>query len=609
MEQGETLISTIVAGFVLAFVLGAIAHRLRQPPLVGYLLAGVLVGPYTPGFVADQGLVPQLAEIGVVLLMFGVGLSFSPRDLMAVRGIAVPGALVQMALGGALGWGLGLAMGWPMGGSVVFGLALSVASTVVVLKWLQDRHLVETGRGKIAVGWLIVEDIVMVLALVLIPAMVSLAAGAEAGGPLAVGFARQVGIEPSLWVVVGATFVKVALFIGLMLVVGRRLVPALLHVVAHSGSRELFRLSILATALGIAFGAAKLFGVSLALGAFFAGVILAESQLSSRAAQESLPLRDAFAVLFFVSVGMLFDPAAVLRDPLPVLATVAIIVLGRTAITFALVLAFGHSVGTALVLATARAQIGEFSFIVTKLAVVIGLLPGAAHDLVIGGALISIVLNPLLIHAGERLRPALERRLGAAVVPAEPDAAQAPAAAAEPAPPAEPAGETGPAPSEQTGHTVLIGFGRVGSVIGAALERAGTPHLVIEAGDTPIAGLRERGIEAFAGNAASPEVLARANLGQARLLVIAIPDAFEAGQIAQQARRTNAGLRIVARAHSDAEAEHLVACGADVVILAEREVARGMLARLGLDSPAETAAVPEAGAGEAGAQVAEAEKG
>ena len=616
MTHGDNLIATLAAALVLAFVLGALANRLRLPPLVGYLVAGVLVGPHTPGFVADQRLVPQLAEIGVVLLMFGVGLSFSPRDLMAVRGIAVPGALIQMAAGGALGWGLGLALGWPAGGSAVFGLALSVASTVVLLKWLQDRHLVETERGKIAVGWLIVEDIAMVLALVLIPATLSLAEGAEAaGGPLAPAIARRLGLEPSLWMVVGVTAAKVAVFVVLMLLVGRRLLPALLHRVAHSGSRELFRLAVLATALGIAFGAAKLFGVSLALGAFFAGVILAESPLSSRAAQESLPLRDAFAVLFFVSVGMLFDPAAVLREPLPMLAAVAIIVVGRTAITFALVLGFGHTVATALTLATSRAQIGEFSFILIALAVQLGLAPAAAQDLVLGGALISIVLNPVLIYGGERAQPALERWLGRAagapmegmrVESAEPAgvASEAGGAGGEKAPArAEAAAEPAQTPSAQQDHTVLVGFGQVGSVIGEALAEAGARYLVIEAGDAAAADLRARGIEAFAGNAASPGVLALGNPGQATVLVIAIPDAFEAGQIAEQARRANPALRIVARAHSDDEAEHLVARGADVVVMAEREIARGILERLGLESPAETVALSEGEEGEADAPV------
>lgn len=600
MAHGDTLITTIAAALVLAFVFGALAHRLRLPPLVGYLVAGVMVGPYTPGFVADQALAPQLAEIGVVLLMFGVGLSFSARDLVAVRGIAVPAALVQMALGGAFGWALGVALGWPWGGSLVFGMAISVASTVVMLKWLQDRHLVESGLGKIAIGWLIVEDIVMVLALVLIPAAVSLAEGGEAArSPLMREAARWLGWQPGLGLIALVTVAKIAVFIALMLVVGRRLVPALLHRVVHGGSRELFRLAVLATALGIAFGAAKLFGVSLALGAFFAGVVLAESPLSVRAAQESLPLRDAFAVLFFVSVGMLFDPASLIADPLPVAATVAIIVLLRPVIAFWLVRGFGHPVATAVTLAGARAQIGEFSFILAELGLGLGLLPAAAQDLIIGGALISIVLNPFIVRLGERMAPALERRL-AREPEAAPEAAEAAAEAT-----AEPPAAAEPVASAQTGHTVLIGFGRVGEAIAEALERAGTAYLVLEAGDAAVAGLRDRGVEAFAGNAADPKVLGLANLGEAKVLVMAIPDAFEAGQIAEQARRANPELRIMGRAHSRAEARHLAGCGADLVILAEREVARGMTERLGLraaERPEAALEASEAGAeGEAGA--------
>jgi CPA2 family monovalent cation:H+ antiporter-2 len=309
MPHDTPLISTIVGGLVLAFILGAFAHRLRLPPLVGYLVAGILVGPHTPGFVADQGLAPELAEIGVILLMFGVGLHFSLKDLLSVRGIAVPGAIVQIGFATLLGWGLGALMGWPTGGSLVFGLALSVASTVVLLKALQERRLVETERGKIAVGWLIVEDLAMVLALVLIPAAASIG-GTEHGTvePLSAAVNRLLGLDMGIAGIIGMTLVKVALFVGVMLIFGRRVIPWTMHRIAHTGSRELFRLGVLAIALGVAFGASKLFGVSLALGAFFAGMVLAESELSHRAAQESLPLRDAFAVLFFVSVGMLFDP-------------------------------------------------------------------------------------------------------------------------------------------------------------------------------------------------------------------------------------------------------------------------------------------------------------
>lgn len=591
MTHDTSLISTIVAGLVLAFVLAAIATRLRQPPLVGYLLAGVLVGPHTPGFVADQALVPQLAEIGVILLMFGVGLNFSPRDFQSVRGIAVTGALIQIGVATLLGWGMGALMGWSTAGSLLFGLALSVASTVVLLKWLQDRHLIETERGRIAVGWLVIEDLAMVLALVLIPAAVG-ASGGEAGHSYLVRLAGSLlDVPPSLGIVAGVTLLKVAVFIGLMLLVGRRLVPALLHWVAHSGSRELFRLAVLAAALGIAYGAAELFGVSFALGAFFAGMVLSESQLSSRAAQESLPLRDAFAVLFFISVGMLFNPAIILVDPLPVLATVAIIMFGRSIAVFLVVLAFRHTVATATLIAASRAQIGEFSFILAGLGVTLGLLPEEGRDLVLAGAMITIVLNPLLVFTAERLRPLVEARLrrptAADAAPAQPEATGAtePAPAPEPEPEAEDLLEA-PEPSTLSGHTILIGYGGVGQAVGAALDAAGTTYLVIDAAEDSVADLRERGIEAFAGNAASPGTLALANPAAARCLVVTIADVFEAGQITQQAREANPAIRIVARAHSEAEADHLDGLGADIVIRAEGELACGMIARLAGAPPA-----------------------
>lgn len=359
MPHDTPLISTIVMGLVLAFIFGAIANKLRMPPLVGYLVAGVLSGPYTPGFVADQGLAPELAEIGVILLMFGVGLHFSLKDLLSVRGIAVPGALVQIAFATLLGWGLGELMGWSIGGSLVFGLALSVASTVVLLKALQERRLVETERGKIAVGWLIVEDLAMVLALVLIPAAASISGDAHGPvEPLSAAVNQMFDINLGIGGIIGMTLLKVALFVALMLVFGRRVIPWILHRTAHTGSRELFRLGVLAIALGVAFGAAKLFGVSLALGAFFAGMVLAESELSHRAAQESLPLRDAFAVLFFVSVGMLFDPNILLEHPFLVLATVFIIVVGKSAAAFLIVLAFRKPIGTALTISASLSQIG-----------------------------------------------------------------------------------------------------------------------------------------------------------------------------------------------------------------------------------------------------------
>ncbi|MFD1332870.1 cation:proton antiporter, partial [Methylopila musalis] len=447
MPHETPLISTIVAGFVLAFVLGAIANRFKLPPLVGYLVAGVLVGPHTPGYVADQKLAPELAEIGVILLMFGVGLHFSLKDLLSVRGVAVPGAVAQMTFATLLGWALGVGLGWSHGGGLVFGLALSVASTVVLLKALQERRLVESERGRIAVGWLIVEDLAMVLALVLIPAVSNIASGDGAaaavyGDPFAALLARGFGVELNIWGIIGLTLAKVAAFVALMLIVGRRVIPWVLHRIAHTGSRELFRLGVLAIALGVAFGAAKLFGVSLALGAFFAGMILSESELSHSAAQESLPLRDAFSVLFFVSVGMLFDPAILVRDPLPVLATFAIIVVGKSIAAFLIVIAFRRTTGTALTISASLAQIGEFSFILAELGVGLNLLPEEGRDLILAGALMSIVFNPIMFMLMDRLKPRLEGRIGraspkpAVAAAAKPAAKEAPKPAAVEAEPA-----------------------------------------------------------------------------------------------------------------------------------------------------------------------------
>jgi CPA2 family monovalent cation:H+ antiporter-2 len=574
MPHDTPLISTIVGGLVLAFILGAFAHRLKLPPLVGYLVAGILVGPHTPGFVADQGLAPELAEIGVILLMFGVGLHFSLKDLLSVRGIAVPGAIVQIGFATLLGWGLGALMGWPTGGSLVFGLALSVASTVVLLKALQERRLVETERGKIAVGWLIVEDLAMVLALVLIPAAASIGGGEHATvEPLSAAVNRLFDMDMGIAGIIGMTLVKVALFVGVMLIFGRRVIPWTMHRIAHTGSRELFRLGVLAIALGVAFGASKLFGVSLALGAFFAGMVLAESELSHRAAQESLPLRDAFAVLFFVSVGMLFDPNILIDKPIPLIATIFIIVIGKSLAAFLIVLLFKKPVATALTISASLGQIGEFSFILAALGVDLGLLPEEGRDLILAGAIISIILNPLLFYACDKLRPLLEPKREEPHP--EPKAEAEAEAVEEPVAVADEMHATA-----LKGHAILVGYGRVGSIVGQNLKSSGTPFLVIEDSDNRIAALREQGIEVVNGNAVQRDVLDLANLQGARSLVIAIPNAFEACRVAEQGRATNPGVLIVARAHSDAEVEELKHFGADTVIMGEREIAMGMLDRL-----------------------------
>ena len=572
MPHHTSLIATIVAGLGLAFVFGALAQRLRLPPLVGYLVAGVVIGPFTPGYVADQELAPQLAEIGVILLMFGVGLHFSLTDLLAVRAIAVPGAIGQIAVVTALGAGLAHLLGWPLGTGLVFGLALSVASTVVVLRALQERRLVDTERGRIAVGWLIVEDLAMVLALVLIPALAGVLGGrpAEAtNGAAATEALAATGLvgllDPgNVWVALALTLAKVTAFVALMLLVGQRLIPWVLHWVAHTGSRELFRLAVLAIALGVAFGSAELFGVSFALGAFFAGMILAESPLSQQAAQETLPLRDAFAVLFFVSVGMLFDPAILVRMPGPVAATVLIIVVGNALAAFSITIAFRYPLRTALTMAAALSQIGEFSFILAGLGVSLALLPAEGQDLILAGALLSILVNPLLFVVLDRLGPRLKAR-EERLRPDEP--------AAAPAMPELPV-------TALTGHTVLVGYGRVGSLIGAALRDRGEPFLVIEEREGTARRLREEGVEVILGNAGQHGLLAAANLGRAKCLVSAIPNPFEASTLIEAARSASPGIEIVARAHSDAEVEHLQQFGANRIVLGELEIAREMASYL-----------------------------
>jgi CPA2 family monovalent cation:H+ antiporter-2 len=578
MPHETPLIATIVIGLVLAFIFGAIANRLRIPPVVGYLVAGVLAGSHTPGFVADQDLAAELAEIGVILLMFGVGLHFSLKDLLSVRAIAIPGAIVQIVAATLLGAGLAWILGWSMQAGLVFGLALSVASTVVLLRAMQERRLIETERGRIAVGWLIVEDLAMVLALVLLPAI----AGAINGGSAADGVIHASSdpiasyFDLGIGGIITLTFGKVAAFVAVMLIVGRRVIPWTLHAIAHTGSRELFRLAVLAIALGAAFGASKLFGVSLALGAFFAGMIMSESELSHRAAEESLPLRDAFAVLFFVSVGMLFDPMTIINDPLPLLATLAIIVIGKSLAAFFIVLAFGYPTGTALIISASLAQIGEFSFILAELGVGLGMLPEEGRDLILGGAILSILLNPLVFAGVSYLKPKLEKRLPAAAEPV----ADTEATVADESDVEEIRHTT------LTDHAVLIGYGRVGSLVGDALKEAGKPFLVIEDADKTVAKLRDDNIETIVGNAANGDILAAANLAGARQLILAIPNAFEAGQVVVKARAANPVINILARAHSDAEVQHLQDLGADAVIMGEREIARGIVAHiLNLDEP------------------------
>ncbi|HFT0273894.1 TPA: YbaL family putative K(+) efflux transporter [Klebsiella pneumoniae] len=550
MHHATPLITTIVGGLVLAFILGMIANKLRISPLVGYLLAGVLAGPFTPGFVADTKLAPELAELGVILLMFGVGLHFSLKDLMAVKSIAIPGAIAQIAVATLLGMALSAALGWSLMTGIVFGLCLSTASTVVLLRALEERQLIDSQRGQIAIGWLIVEDLVMVLTLVLLPAIAGMA---EKGN---VGFA-------SLALDLGITIGKVVAFIAIMMLVGRRLVPWIMSRSAATGSRELFTLSVLALALGIAFGAVELFDVSFALGAFFAGMVLNESELSHRAAHDTLPLRDAFAVLFFVSVGMLFDPMVLVQQPLAVLAvlatlaTLAIIIFGKSAAAFFLVRMFGHSPRTALTIAASLAQIGEFAFILAGLGMALNLLPQAGQNLVLAGAIISIMLNPVLFTLLEKYLDKTETLDEQTLEEVLEDEKQVPV--------------------DICNHALLVGFGRVGSLLGEKLMAQGIPLVVVETSRTRVDELRERGISAVLGNAANEEIMELAHLDCARWLLLTIPNGYEAGEIVASAREKCPNIEIIARAHYDDEVDYIIDRGANQVVMGEREIARAML--------------------------------
>ena len=557
MHHDTSLIDIVAVGLALAFVLGALANKLRLSPLVGYLLAGICVGPFTPGFVADQELANQLAEIGVMLLMFGVGLHFSLEDLLKVKAIAIPGAITQITVATLMGMGLAWAMDWPMLHGFVFGLALSVASTVVLLRAMEERRLLDTQRGKIAVGWLIVEDLVMVLALVLLPALASVLGDGAADG--STGDSSLAGILATL----GWTLLQVSLFVAVMLIVGRRVIPWTLEKVAGMGSRELFTLSVLAIALGVAFGSAALFGVSFALGAFFAGMLLNESELSHKAANDSLPLRDAFAVLFFVSVGMLFDPHILLTHPWQVLVTVLIIVLGKSVAAFFIVRAFRHATGTALTISMSLAQIGEFSFILAGLGVDLLILPPEGRDLIMAGALISIIANPFLFGWLDRWQARQEA--------AHP-------VAAEPEPPPGPALVPG-------NHAIIVGYGRVGSELAGVLRERGLQVVVIDSTKEHIERAHAAGIAGIRGNAASDKVLIEAQPESASIAVLAIPQPLEAGEAIAKLRALNPSLTVLARAHSDAEVRHLLSHGADGAVMAERELAYS-LAEMVMSAPA-----------------------
>jgi CPA2 family monovalent cation:H+ antiporter-2 len=554
MPHGVTLITTLAAALGFALLFGFLAARLRLPPLVGYLIAGVLIGPATPGFVADQELSQQLAEIGVILLMFGVGLHFSLRDLLSVRKIALPGAVFQIVVATLLGMAVAHSWGWSTGAGVLFGLTLSVASTVVLLRALEDRGLLDSVNGRIAVGWLVVEDLAMVLVLVLLPALAPLLGGTAPADAGTQGLASTLAL----------TLGEIAIFLVLMIVVGRRVFPWLLWQVARAGSRELFTLSVIAAAVGIAWGSAELFGVSFALGAFFAGMVLRESKLSYRAAEETLPFRDAFSVLFFVSVGMLFDPAILVQQPLRVAAVVAIIVFGKSAAAFLLVLAFRYPLNTALTVSASLAQIGEFSFILAGLGVTLGLMDAMQQDLVLAGAIISIALNPFVFRAIEPAQRWIRARskIAQALERSDDPLAELPMSTDL---------------SLLTGQVVLVGYGRVGRRIGGALETAGIPFVVAEQNREIVEELRGRGIPAVSGDASEPSVLIQAHIARAGMLVTAIPDTFRVRRMIDTARALNPGVEIVVRTHSDEETALIEKLHVGRVFMGEHELARGMM--------------------------------
>lgn len=557
MHHEINLISTLAAAFGLAILFGYLAVRLKMPPLVGYLLAGVAIGPATPGFVADVGLSAQLAEIGVMLLMFGVGLHFSLEDLLSVKKIAIPGAVLQILVATLLGGTFAWMWGWGLGGAVVFGLCLSVASTVVLLRALEARGLVDSTNGRIAIGWLVVEDLVMVLVLVLLPAL----AGVFRSGGEVPGEA-----QPNIALVLLITTAKIVGFMVFMLVLGRKVLPKALWLVSKTGSRELFTLAVVAVAIGVAFGAASLFSVSFALGAFFAGMVMRESEFSHRAADESLPLRDAFAVLFFVSVGMLFDPAILVQEPLRVLAVLGVILVGKTLAAITLVLVMRYPLNSAFTIGASLAQIGEFSFILAGLGVGLDLMPREGQSLVLAGAILSIAANPVLFALFEPLQGwmrrkssfarSLEQRMDPlARLPNTVD------------------------PSSIDRQVVVVGAGDIGMAICEGLKTANVKFLVAEQQRELVDSLRREGIHAVCGDASTPDVLVQAHIARASMLLITVPDILLVRSAVSIARTLNPGIRIVVHAESVQEARMIENEGLAEVLTGETELAKGMVQR------------------------------
>lgn len=556
MDHNLSLITTIAAAFALALIFGLIAEKLKLPALIGYLFAGIIIGPATPGFVADIEIASQLSEIGVMLLMFGVGLHFSVQDLMSVKRIALPGALAQMTLATLLGMLVAHTWGWSMGHGLVFGLSLSCASTVVLLKALESRRILESMNGKIAVGWLVVEDMVTVLVLVLMPALAGVLGGQ--------GEATNAS---AIWETIGVTLLEITGFVVVMLVIGKRVLPWLLWYVAGTGSRELFTLTVIAVAIGVAFFASSLFHVSFALGAFFAGMIMRESEYSHRAAEDSLPFRDAFAVLFFVAVGMLFDPSILIKQPVQVLSVVAIIILGKSLAAVAIVLALRYPLNTALTVAASLGQIGEFSFILAGLGVSLNLLSADGMSLVLAGALISIALNPVVFASIKPLanwvvnKSDVARRLSLRM---------------------DPYGEL-PMSTERKfleGQVVLVGYGRVGKRIAQSLTDSAIPFVVAEQNRELVEKLRKQGQPAVSGNAADPMVLIQAHIANAAMLIIATPDAMDIRKIVDIAKQLKPDIEVVIRTHHEDEYQRLQKDLGQAVFFGEEELAKGMSAHV-----------------------------
>jgi CPA2 family monovalent cation:H+ antiporter-2 len=553
MDHNISLITTVAVGFGAALILGFIAERIKIPALVGFLVAGILIGPGTPGFVADLHIAQQLSEIGVMLLMFGVGLHFSPGDLMAVRRIAIPGAIIQLSATTIVGMSLAWWWGWSMGGALIFGLSLACASTVVLLKSLEARNILDTMNGRIAVGWLVVQDLVTVMVLVLLPPL-----AAVLGSTTAV-----VDVSKPLWMTIGQTLLQVGAFIAIMLIAGRKILPWLLWQVARTGSRELFTLAVIAIAIGIAYGASGLFSVSFALGAFFAGTVMRESEYSHRAAEESLPLRDAFSVLFFVSVGMSFDPSIVLSQPMRVLMVVGVVIFSNALVSLALVIALRYPLNTALSVAASLAQVGEFSIILAGLGLTLGLLPQEGMSLILAGVIISIALNSAVFAAIEPVRRWVLRHseLARWVEQRQDPYAELPMTTER---------------KYLEGQVVLVGFGRVGSRIAAALDARGIPYVVAERNREIVESLRKKGIAAVSGNAADPAVLIQAHIAHAAMLVVATPDTLHVRQMADTARALNPEIEILLRSHNEEESDLLRKEGIGDVFFGEEELAKGM---------------------------------